>query len=94
MWVTELIWLPDVTEKLAAKHGLSVNEVEQVFLNGPRYYRIERGHREGEDLYAAEGRSDGGRLLVVFFVRKRDYRGLVISARDMYPSERRRYGRK
>ena len=92
--MTELVWLADVVDKLAGKHQLSTDEVEQVFLNEPRFHRSERGHRQGEDVYVAGGRTDGGRYVVVFFVLKRDGRGLVVSARDMDSPERRRYGRK
>jgi hypothetical protein len=55
---------------------------------------VEKGHRPGEDVYAALGRTEAGRYLVIFFVYKKDRRVLILSARDMTDSERRRYGRK
>ncbi|MHB0879005.1 MAG: BrnT family toxin [Anaerolineae bacterium] len=94
MDIVDLTWLPQVLDKLAAKHALGPYEVEQVFLNGPRYRFTQRGAREGEHVYAAYGRTDGGRYLVIFFVYKSDGLALIISARDMDPSERRRYERK
>ncbi len=51
--ITGYIWRDDVVDKLAWKHDLTTNEVEEVFQNKPRIYRIEKGHYDGEDAYAA-----------------------------------------
>jgi uncharacterized DUF497 family protein len=40
------------------------------------------------------GQTEAGRYLIVFFIHKKSGAALVISARDMTPKERRRYGRK
>lgn len=48
---------------------------------------------KGEDLYAAYGQTDGGRYLIIFFVRKEQTAALPISARDMTDSERKYYER-
>jgi hypothetical protein len=66
--------LDAIVEKLAVKHRVAVDEVEQVLVNRPRWRYVERGHRRGEDVYAAIGRTDGDRRLVVFFVYKRSTR--------------------
>lgn len=55
---------------------------------------MESGHREGEDVYAATGQTDGGRYVIVFFIYKADKTALVLSARDMDGKERKRHGRK
>ena len=94
MNVAECLWLPDVVAKLASKHGLQPDEVEEVILNKPRFYRAERGQRASEDLYVAYGQTNVGRYIVVFFIFKVDGSALVISARDMTIRERRRYARK
>lgn len=94
MYVDDLIWLPNVVEKLARKHNVRPEEVEEVFLNRPRFRFHERGKVQGENLYVALGRTDGGRYLIVHFIFKSRSRGLVISARDMDKAERRYYGRK
>jgi uncharacterized DUF497 family protein len=48
----------------------------------PRFRYVERGHRRGENVYAALGRTRAGRRLIVFFVYKpRTREALVISAR-------------
>jgi uncharacterized DUF497 family protein len=92
--IDDFIWLPDIVEKLAIKHGVTQDEVEEVFFNRPRYRFVESGHRAGDDVYSAGGQTDGGQFLIVFFVYKADSTVLVVSARDMDRRERRRYERK
>lgn len=94
MNITGYIWREDVVDKLAWKHALRAREVIEMFDNRPHIERIERGHRPGEDLYLALGRSDAGRYLTVFFVYKQDGRALIVTARDMTQKERRRYGKR
>lgn len=50
--------------------------------------------RRGEDVYAALGQTEAGRYLIVFFIVKARHHALVLSARDMTQSERRRYERR
>ena len=92
MHIDDFVWLPDIVDKLASKHSISIQEVEQVLANLPRIRQQEAGHRPGEDVYAADGRTNEGRYLVVFFILKVKNLALVISGRDMDESERRRYG--
>ena len=87
------IWLEDIVEKLWRKHHVDENEVEQVFDNSPHIRFVENGYREGENVYAALGQTNGGRYLIVFFVYKSSKQALIVSARDMTISERRQYGR-
>lgn len=94
MKITGFIWLEEVIEKLAEKHGVEQGEVREVFANHPRFRLVEKGHRPGEDVYAALGRTAAGRYLIVFFVYKQDGRALILSARDMTSAERRGYGKK
>lgn len=93
MYIDDFIWLPDIVEKLAVKHRVTQDEVEEVFFNRPQYRFVESGHRAGEDVYAASGQTDTGRYLIVFFLRKPDHFALILSARDMDQKERRRYER-
>lgn len=67
---------------------------ERVFANRPRFRFVEKGHRVGENIYSALGRTGQGRYLIVFFIRKKDGRALILSARNMTDSERRKYGEK
>jgi uncharacterized DUF497 family protein len=94
MRIEGLLWLPDIIEKLATKHGVSEEEVEEVLLGDPRFRFVERGHRSGEDIYAGMGQTDAGRYLVVFFILKQGGLALIISGRDMDAKERKLYERK
>ena len=68
---------------------MSVDEVEEVLSGRARFRCVERGHRGGEDVYAAIGRTRGGRRLVVFFAYKPKTReALVVSTREPSRKER------
>ena len=93
MQIDEIIWLQQFVEKLAIKHGVEKTEVEEVLSNHPRFRFVSKDNRSGEDVYSAMGKTDAGRYLIVFFIRKSNRRALIISARDMDRAERRNYGR-
>jgi uncharacterized DUF497 family protein len=86
-----LIWLDEIIEKIVRKHNVSQDEVRDILTDRPHFRFVERGHRHGENVYAALGQTENGRYLIVFFVYKKDGRAIVLSARDMTPSERKRY---
>jgi uncharacterized DUF497 family protein len=94
MRITGIIWLRTIVDKLAWKHIVATDEVEEVFAGPPRYRFIEVGDIEGEDLYAALGQTAAGRYLIVYFVHKATGEALIVSARDMTQKERRSHGRK
>lgn len=94
MRITGFIWLDQYVEKLARKHDVTPDEVEEVFYAKPRYRLLEKGHVQGENLYAAMGHTEAGRYLIAFFIHKQDGRALIISARTMDKAEKKRYGRK
>jgi len=89
--ITGFIWLGDIVEKMAQKHGVQQQEVKEVFANLPHFRFAEKGHRPGENVYAALGQTDAGRYLIVFFIHKKDGRALILSARNMTRAERRKY---
>lgn len=93
MRIIDILWLPDIIEKVAVKHHVQSDEVEEVLMGLPSFRRIERGKVQGEDLYTAIGQTDAGRYLIVYFIRKTGGVALVVSARDMDSRERRQYGR-
>ena len=70
------------------------NEVAEIFAHSPCFRLVEKGHRPNENVYSAFGQTGGGRYLAIFFVHKKDARALIVSARDMTDSERRRYAKK
>jgi uncharacterized DUF497 family protein len=94
MRIDDIVWLPRIVEKLESKHDLTADEVEAVLSMRPRIRLIERGSVEGEHLYSAQGTTDSGRYLIVFFIHKRNHLALIVSARDMDQKERRSYERK
>jgi len=93
MRVYRIIWLPEIEDKLYYKHHVLVEEVEEVLFDKPRIRFVEKGQREGEDLYTAYGQTAAGRWLIAFFVLKEGRTALVISAHDMDRKERRLYAR-
>ena len=94
MRVREVIWLAEVEEKIIRKHDVWPDEAEDVLLGQPHIRFMERGHRQGEDLYAAFGKTEGGRYLAVFFIVKQSGDALIITAREMTRKEKRKYGAK
>jgi uncharacterized DUF497 family protein len=68
-------------------------KLEEILFGKPHVRRAQKGHVKGEDLYAAYGRAENGRSLIVFFIRKEQTAALPVSARDMTDSERRYYER-
>jgi hypothetical protein len=93
MKITGIIWLQKIVEKLAKKHHITQDEVEQVLANNPQFRFLEQGRIEGENVYSVYGRTDAGRYVTVIFIRKFGNCALVISARDMDRKERKQYGR-
>ncbi|MGK7904576.1 MAG: BrnT family toxin [Hormoscilla sp.] len=94
MQLYEIIWKTRFIEKLAIKHGVTTDEVEEILFSNPLIRKSQKGKVKGEDLYIAYGQTDGSRYLVVFFIYKPQLKAaLPISARDMTKSERRYYER-
>ncbi len=93
MKIVECLWLDRFVDKIIGKHNVYPDEVEEVLSSKPTIRKIEKGDVKGENLYIAFGKTNGGRPLSVLFVRKKDQRALVISARDMTSKERKKYGK-
>jgi len=85
------IWYNEIVKKITQKHNVQQDEVREVFDNPPRFRFVEKGHKPEENVYAALGRTNTGRYLIIFFIYKKDRFALIISARDMTHAERRRY---
>jgi uncharacterized DUF497 family protein len=89
----KILWFDSVEQKMLRKHRVEAAEVEEV-LEGEALILLAQGGRiSGEDLYVALGRTDSGRCLAVYFIRKRNRDVQVVTARDMTRKERRRYAR-
>jgi len=91
--ITECLWIDKFVDKIIGKHNVYPEEVEEVLSNQPTILKLEKGNVRGEDLYVAFGKADSGRHLTILFVKKKNGRALIISARDMSKKERRRYGK-
>ena len=95
MQIVDFIWLDEFVEKLAVKHNVLQDEVEQLFVHAPHIRFVSKGRKQrDENVYAAYGQTENGRYLSVFFIHKKGNSALIISARDMDNKERKRYGRK
>lgn len=94
MKIDGLIWLRDIVDKLAWKHQVAPEEVEEALNNKPKIRFVEKGERKGEDVYLALGQTDAGRYLAVLFIYKKTKEALIVSARDMVHKERKQYGKK
>ena len=94
MKITECLWIDKFVDKIIGKHNVFPEEVEEVLSNQPLIFKLEKGNVKGEDLYVAFGKTDESRHLTILFVKKKNKRALVISARDMSKKERKRYGKK
>ncbi len=93
MVISQIIWKDQFVEKLEVKHGVSVEEAEDVLCYEPHIRKVSKGNVKGENVYAAFGQTSGRRYLVVFYIRKLTGAILPISARDMDDSERKYYGK-
>jgi len=89
--INSIIWLENIVNKLIVKHGVSKREVLEVLENKPFFLYVEKGFRDGENVYVALGRTSSGRYLAIFFVYKANKSALIISGRSMTSKERKRY---
>ncbi len=95
MQIDSIVCPAHIEEKIETKHSVTCHEARQTLLNQPRIRFAEKGHTEGQDVYAAFGQTFGGRYLSVFFIYKPTAKtAIIISARDMSDRERKAYGRK
>lgn len=94
MRLYEVIWKNPFVRKIESKHHVKIEEGEEILFSGSHFRRAQKGRVKGENLYVAYRRTETGRYLVVFFIRKRRTAAMPISARDMTASERRYYDEK
>ncbi|MBW1678278.1 MAG: BrnT family toxin [Deltaproteobacteria bacterium] len=80
-------------DKNLIKHNVENWESEQVFFNKPLLVLDDPKHSIPEKRWAAFGKTDAGRFLIVIFT-KRGELIRVISARDMNKKERKFYDEK
>src|SRR5205085_4710863 len=81
MKIDGLIWLRDIVDKLAWKHQVDPEEVEEALNNKPKIRFVEKGARKGEDVYMALGQTEAGRYLAILFIYKQTKEALILSAK-------------
>ena len=86
-------WDQGNIDKNLIKHDIENWECEQVFFNRPLLVLDDPKHLISEKRWAAFGKTDVDRLLIVIFT-KRDNLIRVISAREMNKKERKFYDEK
>jgi hypothetical protein len=86
--------LEDLRSAVPRGRPFGGHEVEEVLANTNQFRFLEKGERQGENVFIALGRSDAGRYLTVLFVYKKTREALILSARDMAAKERKQYGKK
>lgn len=77
MKIAGTIWLDAVIEKLASKHGVTPEEVAEVFVNEdelPKFRFVENGTREDKNVYMALGQTESGCYLAVLLFTKNPIR--------------------
>ncbi len=94
MKLNGIIWYENIIEKLEKKHNVQQYEVREVIDNNPVFRYVENGLHPNENVYVALGRTNSGRYLIVFFIYKINKHALIMSARDMTESERKKYEKK
>ena len=92
--ISGIIWLREIVEKISRKHRVEQEEIREILSSSTHFRFVEKGHRKGENVYSAMGQTSAGRYPVVFFVYKKSRQALILSARDMTDSERKRYAKK
>jgi uncharacterized DUF497 family protein len=92
--INGLTWYEKIIEKLERKHNVQQNEVKEVFTNSPMFRYVEKGLHPNENVYAGLGQTNGGRYIIIFFIYKTNKHALIMSARDMTQSERKKYEQK
>lgn len=86
-------WDQGNVNKNLIKHNVENWECEQVFFNRPLFVIDDPKHSISEKRWAAFGKTDANRFLIVVFTKRGDLIR-VISARDMNKKEREFYDEK
>ncbi len=84
-------WDPVKAELNLAKHGVSFDEAKSVFGDPMARMFYDYEHSFEEERNGIFGRTGSDRLILVIFTDRFDDRIRIISAREMTPSERKKY---
>ena len=86
-WIAGFIWDEENLSHIA-RHHVAPEEVEEALAAAPVVLRSR------DERYLGHGRTEGGRLLFVVYVRRPRGRIRVITSRDMTESEKRWWRRR
>jgi len=82
---TYRFWWDEENIEHIANHGVEPAEAEAVIDHAKLIRKAGRGK------YIAYGQTDNGRYLIVVYAPKENHRLRVVTARDMTPTEKRRF---
>ena len=77
-----------ILDKIEAKHGITLDEVEEACLSGKRHVR-----RSREELYKVFSQTAAGRYILVVLVNLGRGTWKIVTAREMTGNERRLYNK-
>ena len=89
-----VIWIKEIVEKLALKHRVEPEEVEQVLNSKPKIRFVEKAKERAKMSTQRLAGQKRARYLTVLFIYKLSREALILSARDMAKKARRIYGKK
>ncbi|MEW6096267.1 MAG: BrnT family toxin [bacterium] len=92
--ITRVICDNDIVEKINREHHVNQYEVEEVFVNQPKFRRGPKDLSHKDIRYYALGQTNSGRYLFIVFSYKGKGQAKIITAREMEAKERRLYKRK
>jgi uncharacterized DUF497 family protein len=81
----------NILNKLLVKHKIEWKEVEEIFENKPRIFKILTKDQYYQSRYKALGQTFNGRYVIVIFSKAKNNDIKVITARDMDKSEKKQF---
>ena len=93
MQITQFVWNEDIIEHIA-KHNVTPEEIEEVCFDHPLIIKSKQDAKGINPIYYVLGQTDSGRYLLIVIIYFKQGRAMVITARDMDQSERKRYQRR
>ena len=84
-------WDPEKEQSNQRKHDVSFLEASTVFGDPMELTIYDPDHSEDEHRFLSVGRSSSGRLLVISYTEREEYRIRIINARPATATEMKRY---
>jgi|SRR3989338_1728537 len=89
--ITSFEWNEGNIDKNLKKHGISIIEAEEIFLDEHLKVETDIKHSESEQRYIAFGKTQKARVLFIIFTIRGD-KVRIISSRIANQKERQKYG--